>query len=166
MRAGRPSLQTLAAIRQAAGRHGVQAQVTGLLPGEQVTQAVLVEGTPASIGFHPDPGGQEGLRYFDGQDWSPFLFPDADPASCKSDDPGTLPRVWSPLNMLTVNWQTAEPDAEPDELTADQGGQPGESYIGTFMRFCYYMLSQLFRGTVEIQTGEVDLPGSDSGLGR
>jgi hypothetical protein len=125
MSAGRPSPQTLAAIRQAAGRHGMPAQVTGLLPGERVTRAVLVEGTPASIGFHPDPSGREGLRYFDGQDWSPFLFLDADPASSRSDDPGTLPRVWSPLNMLTVDWQPAEPDAEPDELTADQGGQPG-----------------------------------------
>jgi hypothetical protein len=61
----------------------------------------------ASAGFHADPGGQHGLRYFDGEDRSPYLFLEADPASPDPDDREPLSRVSPPLDMLTVSRQPA-----------------------------------------------------------
>jgi hypothetical protein len=129
MGGGRPSPATLAAIRQAAGRHGIPAELTWLLPGEQATRALLDEGPPAVRGFHADPGGREGLRCFDGQDWSPYLFLEADPAGSESDDLEALSRVWAPLERLTYGRQPVESDADMAASTDDPDGQVGESYL-------------------------------------
>jgi hypothetical protein len=59
----------LAAIRQVAARYHIPAELTG----EAVTEE-------RPLGLHPGPGGQPGLRRWEGVDgWSPFLQPD--PAS-------------------------------------------------------------------------------------
>src|SRR5215470_681683 len=64
-----PSPETLAAIRQVAARYGIPADVTGILSNN---------GRPADRGLYEDPGGQAGLRYWDGEQWSPLLPPDVE----------------------------------------------------------------------------------------
>jgi len=65
-----PRPETLAAIRQAAERYSVPAALAGIaMKGE----------SPANAGLYPDPGGQPGLRHWDGEEWSPLL--QAGPAS-------------------------------------------------------------------------------------
>ena len=58
--------QTLAAIAQAAARHSVPAALTGI---------AMKGGSPVYPGLYPDPGGQPGLRRWDGEEWLRFFGP-------------------------------------------------------------------------------------------
>jgi hypothetical protein len=82
--------ETLAAIRQAAERHAIPAELTGTA-GKRGSR-----GSPANPGLYPDPGGQPGLRRWDGRQWSPFLLR-ADPASGKPGKVRAPAEVWAPL---------------------------------------------------------------------
>jgi Bacterial PH domain/Protein of unknown function (DUF2510) len=59
-----PTPETLAAIRQVAARYRIPADLAGV---------PVVKGRPADRGLYEDPGGREGLRYWDGRVWSPLL---------------------------------------------------------------------------------------------
>jgi len=86
--------ETLAAIRQAAERHAIPAELTGTA-AKQGSRESSRE-SPANPGLYPDPGGQPGLRRWDGRTWSPFLL-QADPASGKPGRVKAPAEVWSPL---------------------------------------------------------------------
>jgi hypothetical protein len=62
-----PTPGTIAAIRQAAERYGIPADLAGI---------PMENGKPPSPDLYEDPGGQAGLRYWDGTQWSPLLPPD------------------------------------------------------------------------------------------
>ena len=59
--------------------------------------------SPATRGLHPDPGGQPGLRRWDGKEWSPFLLradlADGGPAGAKAPA-----EMWSPLPGSEPQW--------------------------------------------------------------
>lgn len=57
--------ETLAAIRQVACHYEVPADLTGV--------PMTADGRPVRSGLYEDPGGQPGLRYWDGTQWSPLL---------------------------------------------------------------------------------------------
>jgi hypothetical protein len=58
------------------------------------------------LGLHPDPGGQPGLRRWEGVDgWSPFLQPD--PAGGGPAGKKAPAEVWSPLPGTEEQWQGA-----------------------------------------------------------
>ena len=78
--------ETLAGIRQAAGRHAVPVVLTS---------GPVAEGEPDAAGLYPDPGGEPGLRQWTGTEWSPFL--EVDPASSGPEGEKGSARVWSPL---------------------------------------------------------------------
>jgi hypothetical protein len=83
---GPPTPETLAGIRQVAARYGVPADLAGV---------PVKNGRPAHRGLYEDPGGQGGLRYWDGRQWSPLL-PDIG-------KPGTVKKSlssWTLLNEL------------------------------------------------------------------
>lgn len=61
---GSPAPETLEAVRQVAERHGIPADLTG---------APMKDGRPAGRSLYQDPGGQAGLRFWDGEQWSPLL---------------------------------------------------------------------------------------------
>jgi hypothetical protein len=82
--------ETLAAIRQAAGRYAIPAELTGMATKRGSRES------PANPGLYPDPGGQPGLRRWDGKEWSPFVL-QADPASAQPDRAKAPAEVWSPL---------------------------------------------------------------------
>jgi hypothetical protein len=82
--------ETLAAIGRAAERYVIPAELTGTAAKRGS------RGSPANPGLFPDPGGQPGLREWDGKEWSPFLLR-ADPASAKPDRVEAPAEVWSPL---------------------------------------------------------------------
>ena len=82
--------ETLTAIRQAAERYAVPAELTGTATKRGS------RGSPANPGLYPDPGGQPGVRRWDGRQWSPFLLR-ADPASGKPGGGKAPTEVWSPL---------------------------------------------------------------------
>lgn len=91
--------ETLTAIEQAAGRYAIPAELTGTA-GKRGSRE-----SPANAGLYPDPGGQPGLRRWDGRHWSPFLLR-ADPASGKPE--GTRPaEVWAPLTASEPQWHDA-----------------------------------------------------------
>ena len=60
--------QTLAAVRLVADRYGIPADLAGV---------PMKNGRPPIHGVYQDPGGQAGLRYWDGSRWSPLLPPGA-----------------------------------------------------------------------------------------
>jgi Protein of unknown function (DUF2510)/Bacterial PH domain len=64
--ARRPDPDTQTAIRQVAERYGIRADLAGI-PASK--------GLPVGSGFYEDPGGQAGVRYWDGTQWSPLLEP-------------------------------------------------------------------------------------------
>jgi hypothetical protein len=92
--------QTLAAIRQAAERHAIPAELTGTA-GKRGSHE-----SPANPGLYPDPGGQPGLRRWDGSQWSPFLLR-ADPASGLPDRGKAPAEVWAPLAGSEPQWHDA-----------------------------------------------------------
>ena len=90
-----PTPETLAAIRQVAARYGVPADLAGT-PARK--------GRPAIRGLYEDPGGQVGLRYWDGRQWSLPLPPDIS-------KPGTVRKSlgsWSALPTAEGRWTRAE----------------------------------------------------------
>jgi hypothetical protein len=92
--AGPPTPETLAAIRQVAARHGIPADLTGI---------PVKKGHPAHRGLYEDPGGREGLRYWDGRVWSPLLPPDIGKPQAAGKGPGS----WSALPMAEGRWTGA-----------------------------------------------------------
>jgi Protein of unknown function (DUF2510) len=91
-RSGTPSAtpQTLEAIRRAARRHAIPAVLTGR-PVERFQSVDRM----SEAGLYPDPGGEPGLREWDGTEWSPVLH--TDPADAAADGTGELATTWSPL---------------------------------------------------------------------
>ena len=88
--------ETLRAIRQAAARYEIPAQLTGD-PRER-------DGSPSRPGLYRDPGGKPGSRQWDGSEWSPLL--QADPAS-SGQEAGKPAEVWSPLLESEQQWHGA-----------------------------------------------------------
>jgi hypothetical protein len=88
--------KTLAAIGQAAARHSVPAALTGI---------AMKGGSPVHPGLYPDPGGQPGLRRWDGDEWSQLLR--ADPVSGGPDGTKVPAEVWSPLPGSEQQWHDA-----------------------------------------------------------
>jgi hypothetical protein len=94
---GPPTPETLAGIRQVAARYGVPADLAGV---------PVKNGRPAHRGLYEDPGGQGGLRYWDGRQWSPLL-PDIG-------KPGTVKKSlssWSALLTAEGRWTGATTQA-------------------------------------------------------
>ena len=95
-RTARP--KQLAAVRQAAARYGIPAELTGeAVTGERLT------------GLYPDPGGEPGLRRWDGIEWSPFLQPH--PGSGRPLGGKAPAEVWSPLPGTEEKWAAADSQA-------------------------------------------------------
>jgi hypothetical protein len=94
--------QTLQAIWQAARHHAIPAVLTGR-PVERFQPA----GGMPEAGLYPDPGGEPGLREWDGTEWSPVLH--ADPAGAVRDGTGELATAWSPLSKQAQqqHWESA-----------------------------------------------------------
>ena len=92
--------QTLTAIHEAAERHAIPAELTGTAAKRGSAES------PANPGLYPDPGGQPGLRRWDGRNWSPFLL-QADPASGKPGRIKAPAEVWSPLAGSEPQWHEA-----------------------------------------------------------
>ncbi len=88
--------QTLAAITQAAARYSVPAALTGI---------AMKGGSPANPGLYPDPGGQPGLRRWDGEEWLPLLH--ADPASGGPGKAQARTEVYSPVPGSQQQWHDA-----------------------------------------------------------
>lgn len=90
--------ETLAAIRQVADRYGVPADLAGV---------PVKNGRPVRRDLYEDPGGQAGLRYWDGKQWSPLLPPDIG-------KPGTIKKSlgsWSALPTAEGRWTGAKTEA-------------------------------------------------------
>jgi hypothetical protein len=83
--------QTLQVIRQIARRHAIPAVLTG----SPVTPFDPGNGMPAA-GLYPDPGGEPGLRAWDGTEWSPVLH--ADLPDDGPDGTDELAPTFSPLS--------------------------------------------------------------------
>ena len=92
--------ETLAVIRQAAERYAIPADLTGTATKRGSRES------PANPGLYPDPGGEPGLRRWDGRQWSPFLLR-ADPAGGKPDRGKAPAEVWSPLAGSAPQWHDA-----------------------------------------------------------
>ena len=82
-----PAGEVVAAVRDAAQPRGIPADLSGI--------AAKGDGRPASRGLYRDPGGQPGLRYWDGRHWSPLLPPDI--GESRSKDAQKAPGSWSTL---------------------------------------------------------------------
>lgn len=95
-----PVGEVMAAIREVAQAHGIPADLAGV-PAKG--------GRPASSGLYEDPGGQAGLRYWDGRQWSPLLPPDASKWSSRT--VGKSPRSWSALPTAAGRWAYAATQA-------------------------------------------------------
>jgi Protein of unknown function (DUF2510) len=94
--------QTLQAIRRATRHHAIPAVLTG----RPVERFQPVGGMPKA-GLYPDPGGEPGLREWDGTEWSPVLHTDP-----SGDVPGgtvELATTWSPLpkQAQQQHWESA-----------------------------------------------------------
>jgi hypothetical protein len=83
---GSPTPETLTAIRQVAERYGIPADLAGV---------PMKKGRPAQRALYHDPGGQAGLRYWDGRQWSPLLPPDVGKWSSRlvRKSPGSWPTL-------------------------------------------------------------------------
>jgi hypothetical protein len=92
--------ETLTAIRRAAERYAIPAELTGTATKRGSRE------TPANPGLYPDPGGHPGLRRWNGKQWSPFLLR-ADPASGKPTATKAPAEVWSPLAGSEPQWHDA-----------------------------------------------------------
>jgi hypothetical protein len=90
---GAHTLNTVAAVRQVAERYGIPADLAGV---------PMKDGRPARRGLYHDPGGQAGLRYWDGRQWSPLLPPGiVKPRSVTLQE---SPASWSALPMADGPW--------------------------------------------------------------
>ncbi len=84
------------AVRQVAERYEIPADLAGV-PAK--------DGRPARRGLYHDPGGQAGLRYWDGSQWSPLLPPDL--VRPRSATPEKSPESWSVLPTADGHWTYA-----------------------------------------------------------
>jgi hypothetical protein len=92
-----PPGEVVAAVRETAQPHGIPADLTGL--------PVKRGGRPAVRGLYDDPGGQAGLRYWDGRQWSPLLPPDI--GESRSNNAQRAPDSWSELPTADGHWTYA-----------------------------------------------------------
>jgi Protein of unknown function (DUF2510) len=91
-----PTPGTIAAIMQAAERYGIPAELAGI---------PMKNGKPPDPDLYKDPGGQAGLRYWDGTQWSPLLPPDLrKPRSVTARE---SVGAWSALPMAEGPWTYA-----------------------------------------------------------
>jgi hypothetical protein len=91
--AGAFTPELLAGLREVAARHGVPVDVEGVAPPA---------GPPETQGFYEDPGGADGMRYWDGRLWSPLL-------------PADIRRPWPPMKIRksVPSWASLPVDDEP-----------------------------------------------------
>ena len=92
-----PTDEVIAAVREAAQPHEIPADLTGI--------AVKSGARPAVRGLYHDPGGQDGLRYWDGRRWSPLLPPDIGESRSKNGQ--KAPDSWSELPTADERWTYA-----------------------------------------------------------
>jgi hypothetical protein len=95
-----PAGEVMAAIREAARPHGIPADLSGV---------PTKNGRPAKRGLYHDPGGQAGLRFWDGRQWSPLLPPGVSKWSSRTvrESPGS----WSALPTAEGRWTYAAAQA-------------------------------------------------------
>ena len=93
---GEHVLKIVTAVRQAADRHGIPADLAGV---------PMKDGRPAMRGLYHDPGSQAGLRYWDGGQWSPLLLSDIGESRLKDGPQG--PDSWSELPTANERWTYA-----------------------------------------------------------
>jgi hypothetical protein len=92
--------ETLAAIRQVACRREIPADLTGV--------PMTDDGRPVSSGLYEDPGGQRGLRYWDGTQWSPLVRLDSGKAGWPWGEPVRKSAgFWSDLPVADGRWNYA-----------------------------------------------------------
>jgi hypothetical protein len=89
-----PTPETLRAVKQVAERHGIPADLAGV---------PMKDGRPPGPGLYEDPGGQAGLRYWDGTQWSPLLPPDVSKSTTGPESPNS----WSALPTADGHWTYA-----------------------------------------------------------
>jgi hypothetical protein len=91
--------EILAGVGQVAERYGIPADLTGVLTKDRLPYR----------GFYEDPGGQEGLRYWDGTHWSPLL-------------PRSAGKGWRVLKS-TERWAELPVTQQPWAYAARQAGR-------------------------------------------
>jgi hypothetical protein len=99
--AGQPVPVVVAAVRRVAERYGIPADLAGV---------PMKDGRPAQRRLYQDPGGQPGLRFWDGTQWSPLLPPDI----IKPRYGGGFPKgpsTWSVLPTADGRWTYAATQA-------------------------------------------------------
>jgi hypothetical protein len=89
-----PTSETLTAVRQVAERYGIPADLAGV---------PMKDGQPPGRGLYEDTGGQAGLRYWDGTQWSPLLPLGIDKSTTVSNSSGS----WSALPTVDGHWTYA-----------------------------------------------------------
>ena len=94
-----PASEVVAAVRQAAQPHGIPADLAGV--------PTTKHGRPAERGLYEDPGGQAGLRYWDGRQWSPLLPPEVGESRTVRMGSGS----WSALPTADGRWTYAAKSA-------------------------------------------------------
>jgi hypothetical protein len=97
--AGSFTPELAATLREVAARHGVSADVEGVVPPAP---------PPDEAGFYHDPAGADGMRYWNGLQWSPLL-------------PADIPRPRSvAVNKSTASWSALPTVEEPWTWAAKQ----------------------------------------------
>ncbi len=86
--------EVMAAVREIGRARGIPADLAGA--------AMRDGGRPASSGLYEDPGGQPGLRYWDGRQRPPVLPPEAGRWSSRA--AGNSPPSWSALPAADGPW--------------------------------------------------------------
>jgi hypothetical protein len=84
-------VEVVATVGEAAQAHGIPADLAG----------VPVKNGRPQRGLYQDPGGQPGLRYWDGGQWSPLLPLELKPKAAKG------PTSWSELPLAARPWTSA-----------------------------------------------------------
>lgn len=88
-----PPDEVVAAVKKAAQPHGIPAELAGV---------PMKDGRPVRRGLYHDPGGQVGLRYWDGTQWSPLVPLDiVSPRRVRAQE---SPASWSALPTADGNW--------------------------------------------------------------
>lgn len=89
-----PTRETLTAVRKVAKLYKKPAHLAG---------KPMKDGQPPRPGLYKNPGGRDGLRYWDGTQWSPLLRPDIGKPTTDSKSP----RSWSALPTANGHWTHA-----------------------------------------------------------
>jgi hypothetical protein len=95
-----PADEVVAAVRKAAQPHGIPAELAGV---------PVKDGRPPRRGLYHDPGGQAGLGYWDGRQWSPLLPPEVSKWSART--VGESADSWSALPRADERWTYAATQA-------------------------------------------------------